>query len=272
MYAKYYGNYDKNIKSIRGGGVITPSNPPNRRTTNETIKNTWNNLIKPSTPTPPLFKTVYYSNKNLTNGYLNTDDYVLENKEIGNYYYPSQKFDKVINLKTNKLKKKNNINPIKFPPPLITSNTDKLKKEFKLTKQSKPTKFDKPTKLVNPSKSNNLNNYIDYITNNTIYDGKYIYVLENTPIQMPKDTNNKITYLPFLYNSTNVDILKPNTEHNKIKKIYKINEHENIQENNQENNQANIQEDFSSLNITSNHVLSIVFFVLLIIYFTIYKK
>ena len=84
MCDKYYGNYDKIIKSIRGGGVITPNNPPNRINTTDTIKNTLNNKI---TPTSPLYKSTYYSNKNLTNGYLNDNNYVLKDKSISNYYY-----------------------------------------------------------------------------------------------------------------------------------------------------------------------------------------
>jgi len=100
---KYYGNYDKNIKSIKGGGVITPRNPPNKMSTTDTIKNTWNDDI---IPTPPLYKSTYYSNKNLTDGYLSDENYVVEDKQISNYYYPSQKFDKVVNLKKNKSKNK----------------------------------------------------------------------------------------------------------------------------------------------------------------------
>ena len=104
---KYYENYDKNIKSIKGGGVITPSNPPNKMSTTNTIKNTWNDDI---IPTPPLYKSTYYSNKNLTDGYLNDENNVVENKSISDFYYPSQKFNKVTNIKdsnkNNKIKKK----------------------------------------------------------------------------------------------------------------------------------------------------------------------
>ena len=131
---KYYGNYNKNIKSIGGGGVITPSNPPNRPNTTSTIKNTWNNEI---TPTPPLFKSVYYSDENLTNGYLNKNNYVVEDKSISDYYYPSQKFDKVINLKKNTQKKLNKKNPLEFPPPVINSNHNKMQKIEKTEKTEK---------------------------------------------------------------------------------------------------------------------------------------
>lgn len=234
---KYYGNYDKNVKSIRGGGVIMPTNPPNRTRTTGTIKNTWDeNII----PTPPLYKTTYYSDKNLTDGYLNKDNYVTEDETISNYYYPSQKFDKVINLKKNRLKNKlekkelDNNNPIKLPPPLINS---------KLYKQDKH------------------NDYIDYITNNTIYDGKYIYMLEDKPIKNLQGSKGKITHFPYLYKSPNINLSKP---------IIKYNEIDN------EDNMNDVQEDFNSntypLNEITNTVLLVIFSILLIIYFTIYQK
>ena len=284
---KYYGNYDKNIKSIRGGGVITQSNPPNRITTTNTIKNTWDNMI---TPTTPLFKTVYYSDKNLTNGYLNDDNYVLENKSISDYYFPSQKFDKVINLKKNKSKNKlneqeiylNNINPIKFPAPLINSKstkinnsdksdkinksdkqdkTDKINKSDKSDKQDKSDKSDKQDKS---DKSDNSDDYIDYITNNSIYDGKYIYMLENKPIEIPKGSKNKITHLPYLYKSTNINLPNSIIEYDKINDIDDIDNIDNIQETFNTNNNL--------FNEIPNTFLLIIFSVLLIMYFTIYKK
>ena len=82
----YHGNYDKNIKAIRGGGVITPSNPPNRASTTGTVNNTWDVNI---TPTPPLYESVYYSDKILTDGYLNPNNYVVESDYVSDYYYPS---------------------------------------------------------------------------------------------------------------------------------------------------------------------------------------
>ena len=97
---QYYGNYDKNVKAIRGGGVITPSNPPNRNSTTDTIKNTWNYALTPNPPVPPMFKSVYYSEPNLTTGYLSSNNYVSGNNDddkfIGNYYYPSQQIDNVV--------------------------------------------------------------------------------------------------------------------------------------------------------------------------------
>lgn len=245
---KYYGNYNKNIKSIRGGGVITPSNPPNRTSSTNTIKNTWDeNII----PTPPLFETVYYSDKNLTNGYLNKDNFVIKDKSISNYYYPSQKFDKVINLKKNKSKNKlnkkkkelNNDNPIKLPPPLIRTKFNKQDIQDMQDIQDKPK------------------DYIDYITNNTIYDGKYIYMLEDKPIENDQTLKDKITHFPYLYKSQNINLSKPIIESDKMDEMEDMNY---------------VYEDFNydsnSLNEISNTLLLVIFSILLIFYFTIYQK
>lgn len=232
---KYYGNFDKNIKAIKGGGVITPSNPPNRQNQTGTVNNTWNNLI---TPTPPLYKNVYYSDKNLTNGYLNQNNYVVENNSISDYYYPSQKFDKVNNLTTKKNKKikkekiLNDLNPIKIPPPLINS-------KYEINKQ-----------IIDNIDNNKI---IDYIKNNTIYDGKYIYKIENESKDLYENNNtmnkfnNKITWFPFNNN------------------LYKNSINKN------DNNLFEI-ENFDTKEEKSNTILLLVFSLLLIFYFTIYQK
>jgi hypothetical protein len=265
---KYYGNYDKNIKSIRGGGVITPSNPPNRTNTTDTIKNTWYNEIK---PIPPLFKTVYYSDKNLTNGYLNEDNYVIEDKYISDYYYPSQKLNKVINLKKNKSKKikkeLNKNNPLKFPSPLINEliKSDNLSNKSDNLSNKSDNLSNKSDNLSN--KSDNLSNksdkskdYIDYITNNTIYDGKYIYMLEDKPIKNSNNLNNKITNFPYLYKLNNNKIQQSDIEYtDKIESIY-------------EDFYSNSNSKSNLLSKIPNTVLLIIFSVLLIIYFTIYQK
>ena len=254
---KYYGNYDKNIKSIRGGGVITPSNPPNKMSTTNTIKNTWNNDI---IPTPPLYKSTYYSNKNLTGGYLNDENYVLENKSISDYYYPSQKFNKVINIKdnnkNNKIKKKilNNLNPIQFPPPIINSKYSK-NKYIKISKHKKSDKSNKSDESDKNDKIKN-NEYIDYLANNTIYDGKYIYMIEDKKINFDKENKKyNVIQLPYL----SYDNL------NNINNKDKIPDVDNIYENFDENDNSNDCQ-------ISNTVLLIILTILLIIYFTIYQK
>lgn len=201
---KYYGNYDLNIKSIKGGGVITPSNPPNKRYQTETINNTWNDDIN---PTPPLFETVYYSNKNLSNGYLNTNNWVTKKKPIADYYYPSQKLNKVCDAtgKSSRFKKKiNEDNPIKFPPPLIDSKF--VNKNIDKNENAK-NKVDK-------MKSNSDDEFLNFVKKNGTYDGKYIYIVENKPMIFdPYETHN---ILKFPYFEPNVNDLE---NFNNLKKV-----------------------------------------------------
>lgn len=229
---RYYGNYDKNVKSIKGGGTITPSNPPNKIKRTGVIKDTWNNEI---TPVPPLFKNVYYSDKNLSNGYLNDDNYVIGTSKISDYYYPSQKMDKVNLIKNslNPIQKQilNDKNPLDFPPPIINNQQDE-------------------------------NEYLNWIENNTIYDGKYIYALEDKPIEFSPNQKLKITNIPYLYNT-----------HNPKSKNQIDNQIDNQMEENFDNltNTKRINNP-NSLNDKTNTMLLIVFSALLIFYFTIYQK
>lgn len=238
---KYYGNFDRNIKAIKGGGVITPSNPPNKKTTTDTIKNTWSNNIN---HTPPTNVATYYSNPDLTNGYLNSKNYISKNKYINDYYYPSQKFNKVsFDV--------NNTNDLIFPPPLITtknnySNNSKLSKSIE-----KPNEQTTSNKLkVNKSKiskknitelSNQDKQIIEYIKNNSLYDGKYIYTIEK-----PQDYNNK--------QIKNIDIIPIMN----YKKNYgNLNDSYDIENFNTKNNKI----------LDSNFIMFIIFSILLIFYF-----
>lgn len=268
---KYYGNYDKNIKAIRGGGVITPSNPPNREYTTDTIKKTWYDSV---VPTPPLFETVYYSNKNLSNGYLNTNNYVIKKEPISDYYYPSQKFNKVINLKKNKksskLKKEkkiiNELNPLEFPPPLINSChkpnlNPKLNQKSNLNKNNLIDKSDdKIDKLKDYDELENK--FLEYIINNTIYDGKYIYRIEDKPIQFNPNNKYKTIKIPYLYNEkkqSNIENLATNNN------LCKLDNFNNLSENLNNNPNPNPNDKI-------NLYLLVFFSLLLIIYFTIYQK
>ena len=187
LYYKYYDKYDKNIIGIRGSGSITQSEPPMRHSRTDTIKNTWNKNLR---PIPPTFKKIYYSEPNLTNGYLNKNNYVINHKNINDSYYPSQKINKInlINNITNNAVKKN-INkkdPIKFPPPLITTKIKKKNKEY--NKINNKEKY---------NKNNNKNKFLQYIKNNSLYDGKYIYTIENNLDDINFNKFNNITFYPF---------------------------------------------------------------------------
>jgi len=237
---KYYGNYDKNIKSIKGGGVITPSNPPNRKKTTGTVKNTWNKNIK---ITPPLYKSVYYSDPLLTNGYLNSNNYIISNDNISDYYYPSQKLDPVIiddNPQTQNII--NNLNPIKLPPPLVNSKYNKIK----IQKKNKKKLNDDDYKFIN------------FIKNNSLYDGKYIYTIENELLNTLDNFSNNKTFIPF----TN--------------KLIKLDNELNI--NNNDDAITNSMDKFENIEISNNNsifsnvVLLLIFSIMLIIYFSKQKK
>lgn len=276
----YHGNYDKNIKAIRGGGVITPSNPPNRTDTTVTINNTWGNNIK---PVPPLYESVYYSDKILTDGYLNQNNYVEKNDYISDYYYPSQNFDKVINLgDNNNLKKKylNNINPIKFPPPLITSKSRKKKKSlFNKTKSNddniKTKKDDTLDLNDNLNENTNINDnhklknltdeeieLIKFINNNALYDGKYYYTIENDNFQPPENSISDII-IPY------TAIIQDKFNKNNVPKQF----HEPIQIEDIENFGYNKNTAIYNSESTNNNVVLLIFFsILILIYFSIYQK
>lgn len=214
---KYYGNYDKNIKAIRGGGVITPSNPPNRLSTTDTIKKTWYPGLE---IIPPMNKTVYYSDSNLTNGYLDPNDKNNYDNNISDYYYASQQS----NLKYSNSKNKF---PLNFPPPLINSKpksdektksksdekktkskSDEKNKSIKSINQQKQKNLKKNNKNINTKKNNPIKKnslsmndieLINYIQNNCLYDGKYIYTIENNNLNYPDNKQYYIeTIIPML--------------------------------------------------------------------------
>lgn len=292
---KYYGNYDKNIKAIKGSGVITPSNPPNRTNTTGTINNKWNNNI---ITTPPLQKSIYYSNKILTNGYLNQNNYIDDDdKTISNYYYPSQNLNNVNNLNKldkNYLKKKKNLydsNHIVSPPPLITTQPNKkIKKKYisndKFDNNSHKYIDNDDNQLNNNTLSDNLDDMelINFIKKKSLYDGKYYYTIENNKsIETKSDLNSKKNddiLLPIINNKPLIkqqtqDLLQnfyeerrdpqvSNTNDLTIKNKHNIfNEHVENFDNNKVNEHFN-----SKLNI----ILLIIFSILLIIYFSNYKK
>lgn len=261
-----YDKYDKNIKAIKGGGVIVPSNPPSAKKT-DTISDVWkNNII----PVPPTFKYKYYSNPNLTNGYLNENNYVENDKYISDYYYPSQKLDNVNfikeKIKPNIKNKINQSNPIKFPPPLISTKPDndiKFSKKKKLKSKSKSkSKSELNLDNIEYDKEYEQNIYltqlVNHIKNNCLYDGKYIYTIENNNDNKNTDEIKNIGYFNY----------KP------VKNNSNLNKNEN--ENNREDLEEFIIEEKlktkTVFNSISNINLLVIFSILLIIYFSKYQK
>ena len=277
LYYKYYNKYDKNIKAIMGGGVITPSNPPNTQSTTDTITNTWKkNII----PVPPLYKTKYYSNPDLTSGYLNEHNYIDSDDYISNYYYPSQQIDSVnfINKNTN-IDKKNNIdkqNPIKLPPPLITTKpvkSDKSDKSDKYVKSKK--KNTKKNILVEIDKmndneqkiTNKLTDFdhtlLNFIKNNSLYDGKYIYTIENEHDLDNNDDLVKLKNISFLPIDNKLILLNYNDNDNNNQIVPN-----DLEEFNCVDNKNRVQ----NKNSINNVILLVILFILLIIYFSKYQK
>lgn len=278
QYNKYYGNYDKNIKAIGGGGVIIPSNPPNKSKTTGTINNTWN---QDQTPVPPLFKSVYYSEPNLTNGYLNENNWVdqsIEQNQISDYYYPSQRFDGITtisndvinnrNKKTheNTLESKLTLNQFTFPPPLITTKPKVIKPKIKSKHNSNKKKL-----------SQNDLNFVEFIKSNCLYDGKYIYTIENDDDNVK--TNNKfnnITHIPYpitlilpkqYYNSLN------SNQNHQIEKFASNDDNNNDNNNDNINSNQEINSDGEELNKSKTNLILLVFFsILLIIFFSKHRK
>lgn len=285
---KYYQNYDKNIKSIYGSGQILPSNPPNKFKTTDTIDKYWKkNII----PTPPLFKYKNNSDPNYINGYLDSNNYIQQDNNINAYYYPSQKFNNIININSKNENIKNclnDINPIKFPPELIIPSNNDLNYSKELTicdnliqnnlkskSKSKSKSKIKSNHKLNIKNKSNLNSLtesdyklIEFIKNNSLYDGKYIYTIENinsdnnNQILNSDDNNqilnsNNITYIPCFSNIEKQ--LKP-TEFSNTLDFLKIKNYENF-----------ISET-KNLNLISNINLLIIFSILLIIYFLKHQK
>ncbi len=248
---RYYGNYDTNIKAIRGGGVITPSNPSNRTNTVESISGNWR---PDQTPTPPLFKSVYYSEPNLTNGYLNGKNWVSQTPntigQISDYYYPSQKFDDVKIIKENK----ENLNPneFQFPPPLITT-----KPILKLKNKKNKTKFKNISKdkIKEKRLSQDDVDFIEFIKSNSLYDGKYIYTIENIDLPTDYDISKRLIYIPY-----------PSVRINEIKGL---DPDDDFIENFESIDQINNSNKFGS---NLNTILFVIFSILLMIFFSKQQK
>ena len=263
-----YDNYDKNIKSFKGAGVITPSLLSNRNNKTDTIKKTFDKNIN---YTPPLYLTTFDIEPQNTNAYLNPNNYIPKELQINKYYYPTQKLDKVDIIDTKKISKKklnkiNNKNPINFHPPLVTTppllNTKSIQKNKEINNKEIDNK---------EIDNKNYKKIIDTIKDKGWYDNKYIYTFEPTD-----DTNNtpwrSYKYiLPFIKNKTNyypdnINVLSiPNEiqdNNNKSKNEDNIEDFKNIDNENIDNKNYTI-----SITINSDIIYLIIFTILIIIFF-----
>ena len=190
--SKYYTKYNKNIKAIKGSGVITQRPPKDTSETTGTVKETLHDDI---VYMPPLNLRTWDNDDQNTNGYLNSNDYVNYVPDIDKYYYTTQQMGDVIVKKRSdsnadgislsfgdvKHHKQSKIaehsemalpfDPIKLPPPLISTKPNYID-------SSKKTK----SKNINLDSINNIdgNTQSQYgIGENDInrnwYDGRYLY-------------------------------------------------------------------------------------------------
>ncbi len=156
---KYYTKYNRDIKSIRGAGVITKRGPPD---TNETVGTIREILDDDLEATPPLYPRTWQYDSEQTSGYLNELDYLDYVPDIDKYYYTSQQIDD-IDVRRDKptktyIKKINNNEIIQLPPPLVTTKS-KFKpdlSEYAITKTTSKEilKTDDSTKPVKSEDEN----------------------------------------------------------------------------------------------------------------------
>ncbi len=179
--SKYYTKYNKNIKAIKGSGVITQRPPKDTSETTGTVKETLHDDI---VYMPPLNLRTWDNDEQNTNGYLNSNDYVDYVPDIDKYYYTTQQMDKVVVKKRSDSNSNDPADPIKLPPPLIST---------------KPNYIDTNKKSNGKNININLNdlNSINNIDGNTKsqygigesdinrnwYDGRYLYTFSPTSLK-----------------------------------------------------------------------------------------
>lgn len=193
--SKYYTRYNRNIKAIKGSGVITPRPPKDSDQTTGTVKET---LVNDIQYMPPFYLRTWDNDEQNTNGYLNEKDYVDYVPEIDRYYYTTQQMDKVV-VKDRKFKGPNDPDyPIKLPPPLVTTPADSYIKNNKFNKFNNINNINKINGKNNDKsfdKSNNKSNEQDILNkeseygigqgdiNRKWYDGRYLYTLSPSSLK-----------------------------------------------------------------------------------------
>lgn len=133
---QYYGNFDKNIISVKGGGKVTPNRESNYKKMGVITSKFKNNVNY----MPPLAQIINRNNKIHTNAYVNPNNYIEEDDNSNNYYYTSQQMNNVniineedVNGSIGRIL--NMENPIQSPPVLVTTEPDPEKKEKQIIKE-----------------------------------------------------------------------------------------------------------------------------------------
>jgi hypothetical protein len=213
---KYYTKYNKNIKAIRGSGVVTKRGPPDTNKSYDTIKEVLNDDIQ---SIPPLYPRTWDNDPQETSGYLNDLDHVDYVPDIDKYYYTAQQMDEVVLDKSiptkSKITKKNSNQVIKLPPPLVTTKPDFEPDE---------SEYDIPLKYKKESnKKKSLKNKTDFDSNEfgigqsdidrSWYDGRYLYTFNPQSLDTIYPWTNYNLLYPFggskdtlkYYRGSNID-------------------------------------------------------------------
>ncbi len=183
--SKYYTKYNKNIKAIKGSGVVTPRPPKDCNCTTGTVKETLHDDI---VYMPPLYLRTWDNDEQNTNGYLNSNDYVDYVPDIDKYYYTTQQMGDVIVKKRSDSNLNDPSDPIKLPPPLISTKPNYID----TNKKSKGKNIN-----INLNDLDSFNNNINNIDGNTKsqygigesdinrnwYDGRYLYTFSPTSLK-----------------------------------------------------------------------------------------
>ncbi len=191
---KYYTKYNRDIKSIRGAGVITKRGPPN---TNKTVGTVREILDEDIQATPPLYPVTWQFDAEQTSGYLNEYDYLDYVPDINKYYYTAQQIDDIDVRKNKKTKTneiiKNNNEIIKLPPQLVTSKPEfsPNDSEFEIPRKFKENNIkNKKTDNKNTKKSEEEKEFDESdfgIGQNDInrkwYDGRYVYTFSPSTLK-----------------------------------------------------------------------------------------
>ncbi len=217
---KYYTKFNKNIKAIRGSGVVTKRGHPDTNKSYDTIKEVLNDDIQ---SIPPLYPRTWDNDPQETSGYLNDLDKVDYVPDIDKYYYTAQQMDEVVLDKSiptkTKVTKKNSNQVIKLPPPLVTTQPDfnPDDSEYDIPSKYKDNKDNK----ANKKKSNKIKTDFD---NNEFgigqsdidrswYDGRYLYTFNPKSLDTIYPWTNYNLLYPFggstdtlkYYTSSNID-------------------------------------------------------------------
>ena len=203
--SKYYTKYDKNIKSIKGSGVVTSRPPKDTNQTTGIVKETLHENIAYM---PPFYLRTWDNDKQNTNGYLNEKDYVDYVPEIDRYYYTTQQMDKATIRERGSNKPYEN-DAIQLPPQLVTTKP-KINKLNKLNKLKLDKKFSTDDNKIeysddNIDSSSNQYGIGETDINRTWYDGRYLYTFSPSSLETIYPWANYNLLYPF---SSNKDTLK----------------------------------------------------------------